>query len=200
MLSRGNLFRVYIFILFFVVGGLGMCFAGEGNSMKKVVMIIPHEGFRDEELLEPKAVLEDKGIEVKVASTSLASARGKLGALVKPDILFKDIKLADFDAVVFIGGPGSVGYWDDPSAHTILQEADSSGKIIGGICSAAVTLAKSGILKNRKATVFPGDAKELTDREVNYTGASLERDGNIITASGPLAAKVFGEELLRALR
>lgn len=167
--------------------------------MKKVVMVIAHENFRDEELLEPKAVLEQNSIEVKVASSELSTARGKLGAKVEPDILFKDINLADFDALVFIGGPGSVEYWDDPLAHKLLQDAILSGKVVAGICAAAVTLAKSGILKGKRATVFSGDSQELINSGVNYTAAPLERDGNIITADGPKAARVFGEEIVKAL-
>jgi protease I len=167
--------------------------------MKTVVMVIAHQGFRDEELLEPKKVLENNNISVKVASVSLSQAKGKLGTIINPDILFKDINLTDFDALIFIGGPGSVDYWDDPLAHKLLQAAVSSGKVIGGICAAAVTLAKSGILKGKKATVFPGDAEELINNGVDYTATAVEQDGNIITADGPQAAKSFGEEIVKAL-
>lgn len=167
--------------------------------MKSVVMVIAHQSFRDEELLEPKAVLEKNNIRVKIASTELSPARGKLGVLVKPDILFKDIDLADFDALVFIGGSGSIEYWDDPLAHKLLKDAVLSGKIVAGICAAAVTLAKSGILKGKRATVFPGDSQELINNGVNYTAAPLEKDGNIITADGPRAAKAFGEEIVKVL-
>jgi len=113
--------------------------------------------------------------------------------------LFTDINLADFDALVFIGGPGSVKYWDDPLAHKLLKDALLSGKIVAGICAAGVTLAKSGILKGKRATVFPGDAKELINRGVNYTAAPFEKDGNILTADGPRSAKVFGAEIVKAL-
>ncbi len=167
--------------------------------MKKIVMIIPHEGFRDEELLQTKEVLEKNGIEVKVASTKLGVALGKLGAKIIPDMLFSDISVNDFDAIVFVGGPGSVQYWDDQKAHKLLKKADSSGKVVAGICSAAVTLAKAGILKGKRATVFAGDSQELINEGVNYTAKAVERDGNIITANGPQAARSFGEEIVKAL-
>jgi len=167
--------------------------------MKKVVMVISHEGFRDEELLNTKEALEAKGINVLVASTDLSEAKGKLGAKIKPDILYNDINIADFDAIVFVGGPGSLKFWQDPVAHNLLKEGYTSGKIVAGICSAVVTLAKSGILKNKKATVFPGDSRELVASGINYTAKPLERDGNIITANGPLAARDFGEEIAKAL-
>ncbi len=168
--------------------------------MKKAVMIIAHEGFRDEELLDTKAVLEKNGVEVKVASTMLGPAKGKLGASVTPDMLFKEVKAQDFDAVIFIGGPGSVEYWDNAFAHKLLNDSVALGKVTAGICSASVTLAKSGILKEKRATVFPGDFQELIDNDVKYTASHLEVDGNIITADGPYAAKDFGGAIVKALR
>jgi len=168
--------------------------------LKKAVMVISHEGFRDEELLQPKEVLEKNGIEVKVASTDLALAKGKLGASIKPDILFKDVNMSDFDAIIFIGGPGCVTYWNDHYAHKLLSESASSGKITAGICGAAVTLARAGVLTGKRATVFPGESKELINNGADYTARPFERDGNIITASGPAAAYVFGKEIAAALR
>ena len=167
--------------------------------MKKAVMVIAHEDFRDEELLEPKKILEGNNIEVKVASTCLTTAHGKLGAAIKPDMLLSNLRPADFDAIIFIGGKGSIIYWDDPLAHKLLREAVLSGKIAAGICSAVVTLARSGILKGKRATVFPGDSKELIDNGAEYTANLVERDGNIITGSGPDAAGAFGREIVRAL-
>jgi len=168
--------------------------------MKKAVMIIAHDGFRDEELLDTKAVLEKNGVEVQVASTALGLARGKLGAQVSPDMLFNAIKVKDFDAIIFVGGPGSLDYWNNALAHKLLKESVSLGKVTAGICSAVVTLAKSGILKEKRATVFPGDFQELLDNGVTYTASHVEIDGDIITADGPYAAKDFGEAIVKALK
>lgn len=168
--------------------------------MKKAVLVIPHENFRDEELFDTKAALEKSGIQVKVASTALSEARGKLGAAIKPDLLFKDISMREFDALVFVGGPGSVVYWDDPLAHSLLKESAGSGKVSAGICAAGATLAHAGILKGKRATVFPGDAQELINNGANYTAKPVEVDGLIITADGPASAKSFGEEIARALK
>ena len=168
--------------------------------MKKVVMIIAENGFRDEELLEPKEILEGSGIEVKVASTTLNYAKGMLGASVKPDILVKDINANDFAAVVFVGGSGATQYWDDPIALKLAEQAASAQKIVAAICIAPVTLARAGILKGKRSTVFSSEAQELKAAGADYTGKAVERDGNIITADGPFSAKQFGEELLKALK
>ena len=169
-------------------------------EMKKAVMIIANDGFRDEELAQPREILEQNGIEVKIASSALSQARGMLGAKVKPDILLTSINAEDFDAIIFVGGQGASEYWDDPLAHRLAQEAIKQNRIVAAICIAPVTLAKAGILKGRRATVWSAEADQLKAGGANYTGEPVEKDGNIITANGPTSAREFGEEIVMALR
>lgn len=194
--------RKVLLVLFLLACGLQLTVcAQEGVAgMKKAVMIIAQKDFRDEELLEPKAILEKNGIEVKVASTTLSEVKGVLGARVSPDILVGDVKIKDFDAVVFIGGAGSAQYWDDPTAHKLAQQALQANKIVAAICIAPVTLTRAGILKGKNATVWSSEAGQLKTAGAKYTGANVERDANIITAAGPFAAKEFGQELVKALK
>lgn len=175
-------------------------FSQEEVGMKKVVMIIAHEDFRDEELLEPKKILEQNAVKVTIASSSLAEASGMLGARVKPDILIGDINVGDFDAIIFVGGGGAEEYWNDPVAQRIAQDAINQNRIVAAICIAPVTLAKAGVLKGKRSTVWPQEAGQLRAGGAVYTDEPVERDGNIITASGPSAAKEFGEEILKALK
>lgn len=160
---------------------------------EKVVMIVAHQGFRDEELLEPKKVLEARGAEVVVASSSLEEATGMLGGSVKPDLLVSDVRAADYDAVIFVGGQGATEYWEDPEAHRVAREVLEEGKVLGAICLAPVTLANAGLLAGRKATVFSSESKRLEAAGAKYTGAGVEVDGRIVTASGPESAGEFGE-------
>jgi protease I len=166
---------------------------------KSIVMIIAHRDFRDEEYKEPRQIFEARGAKVTVASSSLEVARGALGAQVKPDLLLKDVAVGDYDAIVFVGGPGAQEYWNDPVAHAVAQEAVAQGKVLAAICIAPTTLAKAGVLKGKKATVFSSEAGALKACGANYTGASVERDGLIITADGPQAATKFAEEIAKAL-
>ena len=166
---------------------------------KKAVMLIAQNNFRDEELLKPKEVLEKNGVIVTVASSSLKESTGMLGAKVKPDILFTNINVADYDAVIFVGGSGASEYWDNPTAHKIANEANNAKKIVGAICIAPVTLAKAGLLKDKKATTFSSTINDIKSAGAKYTGAEVEIDGNIITASGPAAAQKFGETIVKAL-
>ncbi len=167
---------------------------------KKVVMIISPDNFRDEELAVPQNILTQQGASVKIASQSMQICKGMLDARVNPDMLISDIKPDKWDALILIGGSGSKIYWDDTSVHAILKDAFKQGKIIGAICLAPVTCANAGILAGKKATVFESEASRLKGKGAEYTGASVQRDGKIITASGPPAAKEFGDAIAAALK
>ena len=170
------------------------------QTAKKIVMIIANKDFRDEELKKPKVILEDSGIEVVVASSSLDEAHGMLGYKIKPDILVNDIKIDEYDAVVLVGGLGAKEYWEDTTVHKLVNDTYDKNKVIAAICIAPVTLAKSGILNGKKATVFFTEGGHLKRGGATYTGKAVEVDGNIITGNGPGAATKFGEALVELLK
>ncbi len=167
--------------------------------MKKAVMIIAQNGFKDEELFQPKEILERSGIQVQVASTSLDPAKSVAGVSFQPQLLVKDINVGDFDAVIFVGGAGATQYWNDPVAHKIARDTYNGGRIIAAICVAPVTLAKSGILKGKRATVWAADSGQLLVAGAKHSTNNVEKDGKIITAAGPFAAREFGEELAKEI-
>ena len=163
----------------------------------KVVMIIAHNGFRDEELFKPKEVFEQNGFKVVIASSNTTVSTGKLGAEVVPDILIHDINVSEYDAIVFVGGPGSKEYFNDPIAHKIANDAFSTGKILAAICIAPNILANAELLKDKKATCW--DSDNLIAKGAIFTGASVERSGNIVTANGPHAAVEFANTVISAI-
>lgn len=167
---------------------------------KQAVMIIAKSKFRDEELAEPKKIMEKEGIKVTVASSSLAEAKGMLGAKVKPRILVKNVKVKDYDIIVFVGGIGAKEYFNDKTAHKIAKDAVKEKKVLGAICIAPSILANAGVLKGLKATVYKSEKKNLEKHKAKYTGKLVEKAGNIITANGPKAAKEFGKALVAALK
>jgi protease I len=167
---------------------------------KTILMIVAPEGFRDEELLEPKKIFENHNANVKIASKGVSVARGKLGAKIDVDYDIDEVIMQDYDAVVFVGGPGAAVYFDDETAHSIAREALEEDEILGAICIAPVILANAGLLKGKKATVFPSGADDLKKNGAKYTGKDVEADGKIVTANGPAAAKKFGEKIAEMLR
>ncbi len=168
---------------------------------KKVLMVIAPKDYEDVELFTPKAILETNGAKVSVASTE-ASAVGAQGRVIKTDLLISQAKVSDYDAIVVVGGTGVIGtLWDNPELRTLLQEADKQKKIIGAICAAPPTLSKAGLLKDKKATMFPWDdgIKELTAHGAIYVNEETVVSDNIVTGKNPDASKAFGLELCDVL-
>ncbi|HHU81983.1 MAG TPA: DJ-1/PfpI family protein [Firmicutes bacterium] len=166
---------------------------------KKAVLVIAEKVFRDEEYLVPKEVLEEAGIKVLTASTTREWAEGKLGARVRPDLLLGEVKTEEIDLLVFVGGGGAEQYFDDPVAHGLAKAMVSAGKPVAAICIAPVILARAGLLKGKRATVYIDGAGDLKEAGAVYTGKPVETDGLLITANGPEAAGDFGRELVACL-
>jgi len=84
-----------------------------------------------------------------------------------------------------------------------VDEYDAKGKIIATICSAALPLGKSGVLKNRKATTYHLKnaywQKKLKEFGVNVVNEPIVVDGNIITSYCPETAPNVAFELLKML-
>lgn len=166
----------------------------------KALLIIAHEMFRDEEYIYPKKILEDNGIETFTASWEGGAATGKLGASVNIDLTINEVDTSIYNAIIYVGGSGIKEHWNDSSAHRIAQEALAYGdKVLAAICSAAVILARSGVLRDKKATCFSGDAQELINEGVLYQKNAVVQDGLIITADGPDSAIEFGSMIARTL-
>ena len=167
--------------------------------MAKILMIVAPEGFRDEECFEPKKVFEQNEAEVAIASKGVKEAKGKLGKSIKVDLDISEVEVADYDAVVFVGGPGAAEYFDDANALDIAKDAFEQGKVVAAICIAPSILANAGILAGKSATSYPSEKENLKAKGSVYTGEPVTVDGRIVTANGPAAAKDFGKMVLDAL-
>ena len=168
----------------------------------KALFITAPENFRDEEYFMPKDILKSAGVEVVTASTKIGHLNGKLGGVTKSDITIGDVNYKDYDLATFIGGPGASVFFDNSTAHAIADNMLKDNKIVSAICIAPVTLARAGILKNKKATVFIDGKDDLTKNGAEYieTKTDVIIDGNIITAPGPEVAEKFGRILLKAIQ
>lgn len=174
--------------------------------MKALIVIAPRD-FQDKEYLDTRTELENAGIEVEIASTKKGIAVGKFGAKVEAKDL-GGIKTDEFDAIVFIGGPGVPAVRSDERFVKLAKEFYEKGKIVCAICWAPTILAKAGVLEGKKATVWMGFDPEYgkgTNGVLESFGAKFEnkavvRDGKIITGNGPMAASAFGKEIAKALK
>lgn len=170
--------------------------------MGKILMIIPPERFRDEELFITKEELENEGHSIIIASTKTGEIHGSRGGSIHSDIIIDDVNTKDYIAVVFVGGGGSKLLFNNQAAIKIAKNMNDQKKIVSAICLAPVILANAGILMKKNATVAGTEAKTIENKGAYYTGPGVTVDGNIITGNAPKASKLFGQkinELIRSL-
>ncbi|MBD3360908.1 DJ-1 family protein [Candidatus Peregrinibacteria bacterium] len=166
--------------------------------MAKILMVIAAKGYQDIEYETPKEILEQNGHTVITTSTK-PEAKGSLGGSTKVDILLKKVDPKDYDAITFIGGPGSHKLIKNRKTLSLAKNFYESGKLTTAICAAPAILANAGILEGKTATCHEGQSQTLIKKEANYTGSPVEQDSNIITASGPGAARDFGKKIAKAI-
>ena len=170
---------------------------------QRVLFIIAKENYQDHEYGASKKILEDAGIEVVTASKETGICKGAFGAETEATIAVADINVSDYDAIIFIGGAGAVGFQQDVQAHLTAQEAINRGKILGAICIAPTILAYAGVLEGKKVTVWNEDGKQaeiLTKNGAEFVDQAVVVDGKIITGNGPPAAEEFGKKILEMLK
>jgi protease I len=169
---------------------------------KKVLMVIPHTQFRDEEFFEPKKILEDEGAKVVVASTSVRTCRGMKGGTVQSDLAIADAKAEEYAGLVLCGGSSVPDvFWNDKKLQELAVAMATAGKVIAAICLSTVVLAKAKLLADREATVYflPEALEELKAAGAKYVPETLLIHNNIILAEGPPDSQRFGQAIRSAL-
>jgi len=166
---------------------------------KRAVLITARQDFRDEELLETRRVLNAAGVETVIASSKIGPIRGMLGNIAEATILVNQVRVDDYDAIIFVGGLGAAEYFDNLVALNIAREAAHKRKVLAAICIAPTVLANAGVLNGVRATSFLSERERLQQAGAIYTGVPVERAGLIITGSGPMAAVLFGQAIAEAL-
>ncbi|MDD5340049.1 MAG: DJ-1/PfpI family protein [Candidatus ainarchaeum sp.] len=170
--------------------------------MANVLMVVAQNGFRDEEFLVPKEILEKAGHNVKIASITRAKATGMKGLTIQPHMAAYEANPGFFDCIVIVGGPGAAALAENKDVRELVSRASEMERIVAAICLGPLTLAKAGVLRERNATVFPDmpAIQALRNAGAAYWKKPVVQDGHILTADGPHSAGEFGEALVEMLK
>lgn len=163
--------------------------------MAKILMPLA-DGFEDIEAMAVIDILRKAGINLVTAGIPGNIVTSVSKVKVHTDTRLLDEDLNKFDGVVLVGGTSALTVLEKTTTLTrALQDYARAGKFIAAICGAPVILNKFGILKDKKATAYPGMEKGFerprTDRVVV--------DGNIITSQGPGTAVAFALKIVEQL-
>lgn len=164
-----------------------------------MIYVFLAEGFEEIEALTPIDLLRRAGLEVKSVAIGGGSAvKGAHGIEVAADITEAEFCDKHPAVVILPGGmPGTTNLMESAAVSFAVIDALANEGLVCAICAAPSIPGQMGLLKNHRATCFPGFEEYLD-------GATVEderviSDGQFITAKGMGCAAEFGLAIIEAL-
>lgn len=167
--------------------------------MSKVLLVIPHDRFRDEEYEIISKAIKEAGHELTIGSSHHTEAQGHFGLVVKPDIDIGFVEPRDYEAIIFIGGRGVEEYTSNPDILNLVRDVFYERGLLSAIGMAVEILAFAGVLTGKKVTCDTNTIEKVHGAGAYYTGSGVEQDGEIVTASGVERSEDFAKEIVSAL-
>lgn len=157
------------------------------------------DGFEEIEALTIVDVVRRAGLNVKIVSvTPDEIVVGAHDVSILCDINFSNCDFFDAEMLVLPGGmPGAQTLSEHTGLSKLLLSTAAKGKRISAICAAPMALGKLGILKDYKATCYPGFEQYLEGAV--YENKPVVKDRNILTGRGPGAAMEFALKIVEEL-
>ncbi|MDR2356456.1 MAG: DJ-1/PfpI family protein [Clostridiales Family XIII bacterium] len=164
-----------------------------------MVYLFLADGFEEVEALTVVDVLRRAGVRLQTVSIMKdLTVTGAHGVAVVADDLFEDVDSARGEMLILPGGgPGTKRLLAHEGLQSVLAEFAAADKWIAAICAAPMVLARNGLLKGKKATIYDGMEAELADAD--YRREDVVRDGKIISSRGPGTAMAFAFTLAEIL-
>ncbi len=163
--------------------------------MAKVYLFLAN-GVEEIEALTVVDILRRGGVEVETVSiTGKYEILGAHDIKIGADSLFDADKLTDADMLVLPGGGrGTNALMAHEELRELLFAYRDADKYLAAICAAPSVLGMNGLLKEHRATCFPGFEDKLLGAVL--VKEPVVKDGNIITAKGMGVSIPFALTLL----
>jgi protease I len=104
------------------------------------------------------------------------------GYAIEADLSFSDVKAADYDGVVLIGGRAPEYLRNDQRVLAIVQEIAARGKWIFSICHGIQLVAAAGLARGKRFTCYEHVKVEVEAVGGQYVKADVVRDGLLVSA------------------
>lgn len=165
-----------------------------------MVYLFLAEGFEEIEAITPIDLLRRAGIEVTSVSVGGFAVHGAHGILVEADALLERLPLdEETEGIILPGGlKGTENLMKSEELDNIFEFCVENKKMIAAICAAPTVLAQKGLLKNKKATCYPGLEDKMGDATVVSDDVVVA--DNIITAKAAGASFQFSAAIIEYLR
>jgi len=165
----------------------------------KKALFVTFPFFAERAYSETRGILENKGVKVLVASSSVEPLPGyEKKFTVKPDILLSQVRTEEYDAIVFIFAARYEG--DNADAIRIAKEGAAQGKVLASYSIAISTLMKADLLNGKRVAYGTGEFSSFLQKAgATCINEPLVQDGRIITAKHYSEPQPFAEAIVVAL-
>ena len=176
-----------------------MFFIKERRVYRMIYLFLAN-GFEEIEALTPVDILRRGGLGVTTVGIGGKEIKGSHNITVTADISDSEFHLLnDVEGIILPGGmPGTRNLEKCNKVIKAVNYCFERNLLIGAICAAPSILGHMGILKDKKATAFPGFERDLFDAQIDSEYVSC--DGNIITAKGMGVSTEFALAMLTCLK
>lgn len=171
------------------------------NPDRAVLVFLPQQLYSSEEFEPTLAQLTKTGLQTRLTSADTGVASSMSQVIVKPDVALREANVGDYAGLVLIGGSGAALYWRDSVLHARCREFAESGRVVAAIGIAPIALARAGVLRGRKATVFRDRSaiNWLKEEGARFSFKEVVVDRNIVTAVSAEQAQAFGRAVAAAV-
>ncbi len=145
---------------------------------KKVLIVAQNWGVEQVELMQPLEQLRSAGAMVRLAAKNYDPVECFTedrypGLSVKPDLIYANASVADYDLLVIPGGTCNADRLRiDEDAIELAQSFATAGKTIAAICHGPWLLINAGLVEGRALTSCPFIVQDL----LNARGAYLDKE------------------------
>lgn len=121
------------------------------------------------------------------------------GYIMESDLTFADVKPADYDAILCIGGRAPEYLRNDKRVLEIVREFDRLQKHVWAICHGIQLLAAADVVKGKKLTCYEHVRLEAEAAGATWLREKSVRDGRFVTCPTWREHPDFYREIFKGL-
>jgi protease I len=121
------------------------------------------------------------------------------GYAMESDLTFEQVVVADYVAVLCIGGRAPEYLRNNERVLRILREFDQAGKWLFAICHGLQLLASAGLLHGKTVTCYEHVRQDVETKGATYVVKDAVRDGRFVSAPTWVQHPAFYREIFRCL-
>ena len=168
--------------------------------MTKLAFLVDNY-FEQVELTETREILEEYGHQTVLIATEQLNLQGMQGDVNKKDhfradLLLKDAKAADYDALILPGGTVNADRLRvNKQAQAFVKDFLAANLLVAAICHAPWLLISSEVVKGKKLTAYRSLKDDLINAGANYHDEPVVYDTNLITSRKPDDISAFAQAI-----